>query len=145
MPAAATVDAVARHTFAASPAAVFAAWLTPQRITQWFGPGLGPLTQVQIDARVGGLFSIVQQRGDVPAAHAGEYLHIDRPRRLVFTWRVPPDTQEPSTVSVDITPLASGGCTATVTHTMAAQWAPFADRASESWLRMLQAMDGASD
>ena len=52
-----TVNAVAQYRCTASAGRIFDAWLLPQYITQWFGPGLGPMTEVRVDARVGGRFS----------------------------------------------------------------------------------------
>ena len=137
-----SVNAVATQRFSASSERVYAMWLTPEHIGAWFGPGLGPMTRVDIDARVGGCFYFVQRRGETDAAHAGEYLELVPAERIAFTWRVPPDAAEASKVFVDITPLGSG-CEVTVTHEMGAQWAEFVPRGAESWRRMLEAMSNA--
>ena len=100
------VQARATRRFRASAEEVFDAWLDPALVREWFGPGLGEMTRVDIDARVGGTFWLVQRRAAGDAVHTGEYLEIDPPRRLVFTWRTPPLT-DTSRVIVDIQPLAS--------------------------------------
>jgi len=124
---------ITRH-FRASAEEVFDAWLNPELARQWFGPGLGEMTRVEIDARVGGTFWLVQRRGAEEAQHTGEYLELDRPRRLVFTWRTPPLT-ESSRVVVEIAPKGDG-CELTLTHEMDQKWADFVDRAAGAWQKM---------
>lgn len=117
---------------------VFDAWLNPAFAREWFAPGLGEMTRIEIDARVGGTFWLVQRRGAEEAQHTGEYLEIDRPRRLVFTWRTPP-LDESSLVVIEITET-DDGCVLTLTHEMDAQWAPFVDRAAGAWQKMADAI-----
>ena len=52
---------------------VFDAWLNPASAREWFAPGLGEMTRIEIDARVGGTFWLVQRRGEEEAQHTGEY------------------------------------------------------------------------
>jgi uncharacterized protein YndB with AHSA1/START domain len=129
------VAAEVTHRFRASAEAVFDAFLDPALARRWFGPGLGAMTRVEIDARVGGTFCLVQRRGDEDAVHTGEYLELDRPRRLVFTWKTSMDP-EPSRVVIDITPLAIG-CELRLRHEMAPKWQDFADRAASAWRTMI--------
>jgi uncharacterized protein YndB with AHSA1/START domain len=128
------VRARVSRRFQASAEEVFDAWLDPELAREWFGPGLGEMTRVEIDASVGGTFWLVQRRGGEVAEHTGEYLEIDRPRRLVFTWRTPPLT-DTSRVIIDIRPLENG-CELTVTHEMGSEWEPFIERAGAAWGKM---------
>jgi uncharacterized protein YndB with AHSA1/START domain len=73
------------------------------------------MVKVKIDARVGGSYIIVEQRDGVDVEHTGEYLEIDRPRRLVFTLKVPKYSQENTKLTIEIRPLESG-CELTLTH-----------------------------
>jgi uncharacterized protein YndB with AHSA1/START domain len=70
---------------------------------------------VEIDARVGGSFVFVDRRDGEDVEHIGEYLEIDRPRRLVFTLVVPKYSKESTRVLIDIVPR-EGGCELTLTH-----------------------------
>jgi uncharacterized protein YndB with AHSA1/START domain len=74
----------------APPRVVFDAWLDPEALQRFMcgGPGVR-VTRVECDPRVGGQFLIVMnvEGHDVP--HRGQYLEIERYKRLAFTWRSP--------------------------------------------------------
>lgn len=75
-----------RHRFAAAPETVFAAWLDPRVAARWlFATASRPVMRAAIDARVGGSFCLVERENGKLIEHAGEYLDITPPRRLVFT------------------------------------------------------------
>src|SRR5437870_1551281 len=86
------VTVTVKRRFDAAPERVFDAWLSPDMIRKWiFGsPDDEEVVRIAVDARVGGSFSIVLRRKGAEVDHAGEYLEIDRPRRLVFTFGVSP-------------------------------------------------------
>jgi uncharacterized protein YndB with AHSA1/START domain len=74
---------------------VFLAWTDPERFQQWFG-GPGAVTlPVEMDVRVGGRYRI-PMRSKLGIGWTtyvvGEFLEIDPPNRLVFTfgWEKPP-------------------------------------------------------
>ena len=135
-----SVSARVTRPFDTSPERVFDAWITPEKVRQWFAPGLGEIVRVTIEARIGGSFSFVQRRSSLDVDHTGEYLEMDRPRRLVFTWRVPP-SPDTSRVIVEIALSESGsGSEVTVTHELHPAWADYAGRAESAWTQMLDAM-----
>lgn len=136
------VRAVVTRRIAVRAEDVFDAWLDPARVPQWFAPGRGEMTRVEIDARVGGTFWFVQRRTAGEAVHTGEYLEIERPRRLAFTWRTPPAT-DASRVLIDIAGTADG-CEVTLTQEMEPQWESFKDRAAQAWGTMIDALAGAA-
>jgi uncharacterized protein YndB with AHSA1/START domain len=97
------------HHFNASPERVFDAWLDPQTTGKWlFATPTGQMVRVDIDARVGGRFVIVDRRNGEDVEHTGEYLEIDRPRRLVFTFAVPKYSPLFTEVTIEIEASASG-------------------------------------
>jgi uncharacterized protein YndB with AHSA1/START domain len=101
--------------FDAAAERVFDAWLDPGTAAKWlFATASGQMIRVEIDPRVGGLFNFTRRDGD-DVEHVGEYLEIDRPRRLVFTFSVPKYSTQVTRVSIDIVPLESG-CELTLTH-----------------------------
>ncbi|MEW6331431.1 MAG: SRPBCC domain-containing protein [Pseudomonadota bacterium] len=74
--------------FRAPPQRVFEAWLDPGLAGQWlFATALRPMTDVEIDARVGGRFRLAERRTGTGAGHSGRYMEIVPYRRLVFTLR----------------------------------------------------------
>lgn len=99
---------------------VFDAWITPETARRWlFTTDDSEVIRCQIDARIGGKFEIVDKRdsgefkGEI--RHVGEYLEIDRPRRLVFTFGVPQFDPRMTRVEIDIVAKDSG-CELTLTH-----------------------------
>lgn len=119
-----------RH-FDASPERVFDAWLDPATAGRWlFSAPNGEMVKVDIDARVGGHFSFTDRRDGDNVPHVGEYLEIDRPRRLVFTFGVPKYSEAMTRVSIDIVPAGSG-CDLTLLHEdVLPEWA---DATQEGW------------
>ncbi len=80
---------------------VFDAWLDPEMLTRFILPAPGmPQPDVENDAREGGRFTIVMHVGDDKIPHTGNYLTVDRPNRLVFSWESPYSTDD-STVTLD--------------------------------------------
>jgi uncharacterized protein YndB with AHSA1/START domain len=111
-----TVTVRVTHRFTASPERVFDAWLDPARASKFlFATEAGQMVKVEIDPRVGGAYALVDRRDGEDVAHVGEYLEIDRPRRLVFTFGVPKYSPLMTTVTIDIVPLEDG-CDLTLTN-----------------------------
>lgn len=104
MASAETAAAVEREVrIAASPETVYDFLVEPDRMIQWMG------RQAELDPRPGGILRI-----DLNGEHIarGEYVELDPPRRVVFTWGweaedsvVKPGT---STVEVSLTPDGDG-------------------------------------
>ena len=104
------------HRFRTSAERVFDAWLDPMTAGRWlFATPTGQMLRVEIDARVGGRFIFVDRRDGDDIEHSGEYLDIDRPRRLVFTFGVPKYSPEMTRVCVEIVPRGAG-CELMLTH-----------------------------
>lgn len=130
---------VSQH-FAAPAEKIFDAWLDPVAARHWFfATPDGEMIRAEIDPQVGGEFCFLDRRDDEDIEHFGEYLEIDRPRRLVFDFSV---NQSPvSRVQVDIAPLGGGqNCELTLTHEMPAQFAVHAERAKKGWAMMLDGL-----
>lgn len=120
----------------------FDAWLDPARVRRWMFPAeTDELVRVAIDARVGGTYSFVVRRGEDEIEHLGEYLEIDRPGHLAFTWGVA-DEEGSDRVVVRITPLADG-CEVTLTHELHPDWIEFRERTEAAWASMLESLADA--
>lgn len=129
--------------FDQTPERIFDLWLDPARVAQWFAPGLGTMTTVEIDARVGGRFNFTQDREGHAAVHVGEYKEIEPPKRLVFTWATPEkatDTPDDvSTVTIEVERDGKGS-KLTLTHEMDAKWAEWGEKVLGGWAKMLDLM-----
>ena len=121
---------------AAPPETVFDAWLDPAGVGDWlFATPDGVMERVEIDPRVGGRFEIDERRGGELAEHFGEYLEIDRPRRLVFSFAAMRDAGY-TRVTVTIVPDGDGS-RLTLVHEMDPQWADYEERTREGWTKIL--------
>jgi uncharacterized protein YndB with AHSA1/START domain len=81
---------------------VFAAWLDPTLMARWMCPGDTRTTTVELDPRVGGQFRIVMHQGRGSVEHWGQFLEIERPARLSFTWISVHTERLPSVVTVEL-------------------------------------------
>lgn len=77
---------VVRKVIPASREEVFAAWIDPESIRHWMCPGDTLTAEAQLDPRVGGMNRIVMKSQTSAVDHTGEYLVVDPPSKLVFTW-----------------------------------------------------------
>jgi uncharacterized protein YndB with AHSA1/START domain len=140
------VQAVVVRQFPHPAERVFDAWLDAEFLGRWmFGPGVRDerIVRLTLDARVGGSFSFVVDRSGDEVDHVGEYLEIERPRRLAFSWATRDSLPETSRVVVEITPGSGGGCKLKLTHDMGDDWAEYVGPAANSWKNMLAALDTA--
>jgi uncharacterized protein YndB with AHSA1/START domain len=84
--------------------------------------------------------SFVVRRQGQDLDHNGEYLEIDRPRRLAFTWTVGPDATSATRVTIDLAPSGSG-TDLTLTHERIVR--EYAERTEEGWRAIVDAVDGS--
>jgi uncharacterized protein YndB with AHSA1/START domain len=127
-----------KHRFAASAERVFDAWLDPEKARRFlFTTATGEVVRCDIDARVGGKYAIVDRRHGEDTLHEGTYLELDRPRRIVFTLRVPKYSADEDRVAIDIEPFAQG-CELTLTTATADEWA---DDVQRGWAMILDVLD----
>jgi uncharacterized protein YndB with AHSA1/START domain len=77
------------RSFAASPEEVFDAWTNPKVLERWWTvQSTQGSPRCEVDLRVGGRY-VLRMRDESGELHVvgGEYREVDRPRRLVYTWR----------------------------------------------------------
>jgi len=96
-------------------AKVFAAWLDPASLARWMTPGAATHAEVEVDPRVGGRFRIVMMHGARGDDHTGEYLTIDPPSLLSFTWISKATERQPTVVTVELLERP-GGTELVLTH-----------------------------
>ena len=67
---------------------VFEAWTTPQQLLAWWGPSGVVCTRAEIDLRVGGKYVLGNQMpNEETILIEGEFLVVEPPERLVYTWK----------------------------------------------------------
>lgn len=105
---AAPVLVVRRH-IAVPRERVFKAWLDSESLAQWMRPGDSTHSTVTVDPRVGGGFRIVMEGPTHPAhEHRGEYLAIEPPSLLSFTWISRSTDHQPTVVTIEFHERGSG-------------------------------------
>jgi len=106
---------VVRRVLHAPRERVFAAWLDPVMLAQFMRPGPIATATAALDPRVGGAFRIVMRHGDSEHVHWGEYLRIEPPSLLSFTWISENTDQRRTLVTVELVEH-EGGTALTLTH-----------------------------
>jgi uncharacterized protein YndB with AHSA1/START domain len=81
---------------------VYDAWLDPESLAEWMRPNDGIRSTVEVDPRVGGAFRIVMRHSGGEYDHRGEYLVLDRPSKIVFTWISDGTGQRESIVTIEL-------------------------------------------
>ena len=133
----ATTSITVERRFAASPEEVFDAWLDPDGVGHWlFATPDGAMEKVEIDPRVGGSFTIVERRGAELAEHFGEYVEIDRPRRLAFDFWTSMSAER-TRVTVTIAPDGDGSLL-TLRHE--GVWADYEAKTRHGWATILDGL-----
>lgn len=100
---------VVRRQIAAPREKVFEAWLDSESLAQWMRPGDSTHATVSVDPRVGGGFRIVMEGPTHGAVeHRGEYLAIEPPSLLSFTWISRPTDYQPTVVTIEFHERGTG-------------------------------------
>jgi uncharacterized protein YndB with AHSA1/START domain len=131
---------------------VFDAWLTPGQASRFlFRTRTGNVMRCEITPEVGGGFTVTDRRpaadGDesvFDVVHMGKYIEISRPRRLVFEFSVlTMGSDDPTRVTVDVTPLGPQSSELVLTHEMGnSELARMMEETSrKGWLNMLATIE----
>ena len=121
---------------------VFAAWTDAASMGAWMNVDPGPAHSVELDVRVGGKFRIWMGRGKPEVEITGEYVEVQTPRRLVFTWSSFA-TGGVSLVTVNLSPAGTDATDVVLVHEQLpnaesargheAGWIKIAARLAERW------------
>jgi uncharacterized protein YndB with AHSA1/START domain len=99
----------------ARPEIAYDAWLDEQALRQFMCPHPGRVTEASVEARVGGSLRVVMTFSDHRREITGEFIALDRPERLSFTWRTDVDQHE-SVVTVLFAPHGDAETHMTILH-----------------------------
>jgi uncharacterized protein YndB with AHSA1/START domain len=95
------VTLIVRKTIRATAERLFAAWTTAEELKRWWGPQGVKCIEAEVDLRKGRHYRIGNQFPDGKILWiSGEFEVIDPPRKLVYTWRIEPNTASSERVTV---------------------------------------------
>jgi len=95
-----------QRRIAASAERLFDAWTDPEQLTAWWGPAGVCCPAASVDLRVGGAYRIENLLPDgSTVVIEGEFVIVERPRRLVYTWHVRPGPASAERVTVAFDPV----------------------------------------
>jgi uncharacterized protein YndB with AHSA1/START domain len=130
----ATCTVTVSREFTASTEAVFDVWLDPNKAGKFlFATPNGVMKTVEIDARVGGKFCIIETRNGVDAKHIGQYLEIDRPQHLRFSFGGNPFPATNVALSIS---KSESGCVLHLVHE--GVWAEYEASVIKGWTDILE-------
>ena len=91
---------------------VFELLTDPEALAKWWGPRGFKMPEAKLDLRVGGGYRFSMQPPDGDLFHlSGEFVEIDPPSRLVYTFRWDEPTPDDRETVVTLTLDAAGGST----------------------------------
>jgi uncharacterized protein YndB with AHSA1/START domain len=100
---------VVRRQMAVPRERVFEAWLDSESLAHWMRPADFTHASVTVDPRVGGGFRIVIEGPTYGAVeHRGEYLAIEPPSLLSFTWISQDTDDKPTVVTIEFHERGTG-------------------------------------
>jgi uncharacterized protein YndB with AHSA1/START domain len=100
----------------ASPEEAFDAWTDAKSIREWMCPGAISEAVATLDVRINGRFTITMKGPSGDLVHTGQYLAVDRPRRLVFTWVSNRLRGRTTQVTIELQPHGTAGTRLTLVH-----------------------------
>jgi uncharacterized protein YndB with AHSA1/START domain len=107
---------VVRRVIDGTPEEIFELWTDPQSMALWMSPYPGPVhSQATADVRPSGQYRLVMGDGETTCEIVGTYVEVQRPHRLVFTWRGAPTADAETLVTLALKAVA-GGTELTLTH-----------------------------
>jgi uncharacterized protein YndB with AHSA1/START domain len=127
------------RVIAASAEEIYDAWLDPRALAQWMRPIPGGHTEASNEPRVGGGYLIVMHGNGTRYPTRGEYLRLERPRLLEFTWYADGHDGPKSIVSVTLKELGAER-TELVLHHRRFLSAEMAQAHREGWGRGLDSL-----
>ena len=133
-----TPDSIETEVFiSAPPERVFQALVEPQQVLAWWGqPGIYRCTEFDSDLRVGGRWrSVGVTRETDPFTIVGEYLEVEAPRVLAYSWVASWTGAAKTTVRWELEP-ANHGTRVRLRHSGLAAYPEIA-KAYQGWPRML--------
>jgi uncharacterized protein YndB with AHSA1/START domain len=109
-------SAIVERILPAPPEEVFDAWLDETALAAFICPAPGCATEISVDPKIGGSFRFLMTFPDHEIEVTGDYLALDRPERISFTWRCSDTGDVESIVTVVFKAHPEGQTLMTITH-----------------------------
>lgn len=115
-----TVTVLVQRVMPAPPDVVFDEWLDPEALQEWMCPNPVRVVDVAVDARVGGTVRFDVDDSGTRVLISGQFLTIDRPRLLRFTWSNSnwEDPTQASIVNVTFEPAGADETLMSIEHSL---------------------------
>jgi uncharacterized protein YndB with AHSA1/START domain len=112
------MSAVVRKMLSAPAEVAYDEWLDPDALLEFMCPLPARASKVEVEPRVGGRYLIEMVNGDAVTRLTGEYLELDRPRRLKFSWTSDSHGRFDSVVTVSFEPNGRDQTLMTIDHAL---------------------------
>lgn len=130
-----------RRVFKAGIERVFDALTRPEALAEWMGAKMARPAEVTVDLQIGGKYAIRMIDSDGNEHNVGgEYLEIDRPNRVSFTWAWASTPDRISRVEYALRASGDGETTLTLTHERLFDQ-DARDRHGKGWTASLDSLD----
>jgi uncharacterized protein YndB with AHSA1/START domain len=111
-------SSIVQRVLPAPPEVVFDEWLDRDALMEFMSPDPARASRVECEPWVGGRYLIEMVNGDAVTRMTGEYLELDRPRRLRFSWRSDSHGGFDSTVTISFEPSGADQTLMTIDHAL---------------------------
>lgn len=139
----AKVKVESTHRYGTNPEKIYDTLLDPNKAKKFmFRTITGKCVRAEIDAKIGGKFVFVEKRESGEAEHYGEYVVLNRPKRIAFRFAVQKDSPEADLVTIELKPLKQG-TEVTLVHEIKAEFAHLKERVQEGWDGILDGLGEA--
>jgi uncharacterized protein YndB with AHSA1/START domain len=124
------------YRYAASAEHVFDSWLNSEVLKHWIFTGdSNKITNVELEEKEGGKFSILEENKGKFIDHFGKYIHIKRPESLSFLLEVPDHFEGVSYVEVNIQAQGPGCALSFIQRDIDTT------KTEQAWKKMFQTLD----
>ncbi len=104
------------RTLPAPPQDVWDAWTQAKPWAAWMCPNPIQSAKAELDLRVGGRWRLVMYGSSFEIDHTGEYVEVDPPRRLAFTWCTSATDGATTLVPIELDAEGQGATNLSLTH-----------------------------
>jgi len=108
--------AIVRRVLPAPPEAAYDEWLDPEALAEFITPAPSRTGRIDIEPRLGGALRLEMVDEEKVVEIRGEFLELDRPNRLRFTWHSTLGGGFDSVVTVTFEPSGERETTMTIEH-----------------------------